>query len=1241
MIKFQILDWSHLNKENSSGEKEFVIRLFGRTEDEKTIYCETTNFRPYFFIKMDSTWRKTDASTIINELKERIKKRDESLLDGFLGYNIIEKHDFYGFTDFKRFNFIRLEFTNYETFTAFMYSIKKKVKIGRTYYKLKAYESNIIPYIRMMHMLNLRSVGWVEAHKYTVLEKEESTYCDVNIRLNWMDLKPNEDIKNQKFTILSYDIECKSIDGSFPNPERDGDKIIQIGITISRYGESECYYKHIITLGSCSPIDGIIVESYETEEEVLLAFSRLIRELNPDFITGYNIFGFDYNYLNERAKKLGILNKFARLSRIKNEISEFVLKDLSSSALGENKLKYFDMTGRINFDLMKIMQRDFKLPSYKLDEVASFFIREVVIDIKPNLDINNTRIITKNTNGLKLNQYIKIGYNDGMTENKHMDGKKFKVIELGKDYILVNGIIETEEILNRGYKIFWCQAKDDIGPNEIFKLQDGSADDRAIIAKYCIQDCALCNLLISKLQILTNNIGMAIVCNVPLSFLFLRGQGVKIFSLVSKKCREREHLIPVLKHKPKKETEVDTLIAKQTEVVEKYIKNKYSYYEDDEDDDDDNLGYEGATVIDPIKGVHYEPIPVLDFSSLYPNAMRLRNLSQEMYVNNEKYDNLDGYIYHTITYRNSDNTYTTCKFAEKKDGTKGIIPEILTELLNARKKYKKQMEQLKENKGDPFMIAILDGLQLAYKVTANSLYGQTGAPTSPIYMKQIAASTTATGREMLQFSKYFIENIFGNLAKLALTDKDKYYEEIRKVYTYFPDEIEIDETNKVHISSEIKKLIPDSKFIRKEIEFHIKTYEQMKKEYEKELIELDIKSEEEFEIKIKEYLSNYKKSYKRLRKYSDNFRSDIFDIVDNIGFANREEMFERFYNMINRILENKTISPNGIYGDTDSIFYCPHIKDKETGEVIKDKSSVVISIKLGIWSSILISTLLPSPMAQEYEKVMYPFIILTKKRYVGNLYEKDPNKFYQKSMGIVLKRRDNAPIVKIVCGNIIDQILNKRSSEGAINITRQLLHKIITGKMPLDKFIITKTLKFSYKDRTRIVHAVLADRMAERDPGNKPESNDRIPYVYFEIDYEPELQGDRVEHPEYLVKNGLKLDYLFYITNQIMKPCIQFLELIVENPELIFNEYIIKETNRKMGKMPIRYHLMHDENGELHQDNTTFDNFSENIEKDMKEIKEIKPNKYIKPIKKTKINKLKETKDIPKISFNLEDLIDF
>lgn len=1251
-IKFQILEWNEFNiediicedfdSEKDDDEKEtkilnkYGLRLFGRTESNQSICCIVTDYTPFFFIKLEKGLENS-YNIIMEKIKERVYPKE--CVNGLKNYRIIKKYDFSEFTNFTKFNFLRLDFHNTNSMGAFARALKHKYFIRNKKIKLKPYESNLLPLLRLMHIRKLNAVGWVNIDKYEEYDTKSS--CDINIKCKWTDLNHVEEMKNQKFTICAFDIECVSKDGSFPDPTRPTDEVIQIGLTISKYGEDECYYKHILTLKSCDPLEGIVVQSFETEKALLLAFSKLIRELDPDIITGYNIKGFDFNYLNERAKLLQIHSQFSRMSRIRNDISEFVIKDLSSSALGENKLKYFDMKGRVIFDVMKVVQRDHKLPSYKLDEVSSNFIRDSIINIKTNeieqdeniyakvketgnnhnkiiskgekdIDIevskktllkmqksnekvditkiknvnNKTSVIeTKNTNGIYVGQYIKICYNDGFTENKYLEGKKFKILDLTKKSILIDGEIDQNEILNKGFKVFWTQAKDDIGPNDIFRMQDMGSAERAIIAKYCIQDCALCNKLIAKLQILTNNIGMANVCSVPLSFLFLRGQGIKIFSLVAKKCRDKEHLIQTHKVKPKPEDiKVTDIIAKQAEFIEKTLNNRHQKYEDDEDEEDDNMGYEGATVFEPVTGVHYNPIYVLDFSSLYPASMILRNLSHEMHVIDKKYDNLKGYIYHDIEYKNADNTFTKCRFAERESGEKGIIPEILQELLTARKKYKKQMEKMKDEGGDPFIIAILDGLQQAYKVTANSLYGQTGAPTSPIYKKQIAASTTATGREMLQFSKYFNEIMFLKMINLSLEGKyDEFKKYCNEIYEYYPTEITLnDATNTiVHVCSTKERKITDTKFIKNIIDYHLKTDEDMIKSYINILKKLNINNVEEFNQYIKKLSEQpYKQRLEDLKKY-DNFEmfyNDMFWHIENLGYKNREELFDKFYNTIRFTLKGFRIEPKGIYGDTDSVFMAPHIINTKTNVELKDKEALKKSIILGMWVSIMITTILPPPMAQEYEKVLWPFIIITKKRYVGNLYEKNPDKYYQKSMGIVLKRRDNAPVVKIVCGNIIDQILNKRSSEGAVKMTQNLLNKIIIGQMPLDKFIITKTLKFSYKDRTRIVHAVLADRMAERDPGNKPESNDRIPYVYYEVENEKniKLQGERVEHPDYLTKNNLKIDYLFYITNQIMKPCMQFLELIVEKPEKIFNDYIIREENRKLGKAPIRYYMQGD-----------------------------------------------------------------
>ncbi len=173
----------------------------------------------------------------------------------------------------------------------------------------------------------------------------------------------------------------------------------------------------------------------------------------------------------------------------------------------------------------------------------------------------------------------------------------------------------------------------------------------------------------------------------------------------------------------------------------------------------------------------------------------------------------------------------------------------------------------------------------------------------------------------------------------------------------------------------------------------------------------------------------------------------------------------------------------------------------------------------------------------------------------------------------------------------MQSILNDKSPEKARSFVKQSLQKILTNKYGMEKFVVTKTLKGpalvkqerkieqlkpkddrSYADRTRIAHAVLADRMADRDPGNRPQSNDRIPYAYV-ITKDVEVQGDRVEHPEYIAEHKLELDYVFYITNQIMKPAIQFLKLLFPEPEKIFETFIMKELNRRVGKRPLTYYF--------------------------------------------------------------------
>jgi DNA polymerase elongation subunit (family B) len=161
-------------------------------------------------------------------------------------------------------------------------------------------------------------------------------------------------------------------------------------------------------------------------------------------------------------------------------------------------------------------------------------------------------------------------------------------------------------------------------------------------------------------------------------------------------------------------------------------------------------------------------------------------------------------------------------------------------------------------------------------------------------------------------------------------------------------------------------------------------------------------------------------------------------------------------------------------------------------------------------------------------------------------------------MGIVLKRRDNAPIVKDIYGGIIDILMKKQNIQEAIDFLKSCLKNIVDEKYAMDKLIITKSLRSGYKNPKSIAHKVLSDRITARDPGNKPSSGDRIPFVYIAIKDKKALQGEKIETPTYIIENGLKIDYSFYITNQIMKPVQQVFALVLEK---------IWEMNKKLPKL--------------------------------------------------------------------------
>jgi len=158
----------------------------------------------------------------------------------------------------------------------------------------------------------------------------------------------------------------------------------------------------------------------------------------------------------------------------------------------------------------------------------------------------------------------------------------------------------------------------------------------------------------------------------------------------------------------------------------------------------DDVGYEGATVLDPIKQYYKEPIATLDFASLYPSIMQAWNLCYSTLVPPQDLNRVDESLY-----KKSENGHCFVHSNVKK----GILPTILEELLSARKRAKKDMK----NAPTEFERTVQNGRQLALKVSANSVYGFTGAIVGHLPCLPIASSTTSYGRYLLEKTKEFVE----------------------------------------------------------------------------------------------------------------------------------------------------------------------------------------------------------------------------------------------------------------------------------------------------------------------------------------------------------------------------------------------------------------------------------------------------------------------------------------------------
>lgn len=282
--------------------------------------------------------------------------------------------------------------------------------------------------------------------------------------------------------------------------------------------------------------------------------------------------------------------------------------------------------------------------------------------------------------------------------------------------------------LNNVCMNFLGEQKEDVHYSIMWDLQEKGPDTRKRIASYCLKDALLPLRLIDKLKNVYNYVEMARVTGVPINVLLKRGQQIKVLSQLYRETPKYNMIIPSLRPKAKTENS--------------------------------NIGYQGGFVLEPKTAFYKIPIATLDFASLYPSIMIAHNICYTTKIE-PRQKNLAS-LPQTLTPSNH-------RFA-KPHVRKGILPLILENLLNARKRAKKLLEEAKANMKTAKsehervefenLVGVYNGRQLALKISANSVYGFTGAQIGALPCLAIAGSVTAFGRQMIENTRDWVTEEF-------------------------------------------------------------------------------------------------------------------------------------------------------------------------------------------------------------------------------------------------------------------------------------------------------------------------------------------------------------------------------------------------------------------------------------------------------------------------------------------------
>ncbi len=482
------------------------IYLYGVTEQGNSVCVRFNDFKPYFYVLKTKDISRDNLEKI---LKDNVQL-EEGHLNYILGIDVVQRTPIMGYHPNGHVDMYKITMSS-----------PKYISTCRQIFEednIPTYEGNILYYMRFMIDKRFGGFDWLTVRDYKESEIRK-TKCQLEVEVSHHHLdviKDNSDIGNH-VRILSFDLEIVKKGAGYAGPEEDPIAMISNVLYNTHYKTKDERIFVFVPPGKNVaqplPNHNVHVDIFEREEDMLLAWMKYVNDADPDLFTGYNIDGYDWPYLFERAKALKIFDQFVQFGRNLEKKCNIRKSFFQSAATGARKDYETTVPGRFNNDMLKFA----KAPANRI-KLRSYTLGNVLANL------------------------------------------------LGKNKV-------------------------EMPYDQIPAYYYGTDEQRAHLCHYAWYDADACREIMNKQMTMVNYIEKARVCGVPMSSIISKGMEELSISILARYAQDDHVVLP-------------SSVSQENDEKTK-----------------------GATVLEPVRGLHTDWVKTLDLQSLYPSIIRDRNIS--------------------------------------------------------------------------------------------------------------------------------------------------------------------------------------------------------------------------------------------------------------------------------------------------------------------------------------------------------------------------------------------------------------------------------------------------------------------------------------------------------------------------------------------------------------------------------------------------------------------------------------